>query len=150
MMVINASLGAIFFGYVMGIFNVASDFLTIVVFPGISDTLLYLITSAIPLGAGLGAWTAGSLASKYGRRNAMIITDLITIIAVGLKFVNNEYALLVGRLICGYCVGLNSTLVPLYIAEVSPTPIKGVTGTFNQLFFSVGLIVAYSFGYLLP
>lgn len=130
-MVINASLGAIFFGYVMGIINVSGNYIQTSIFPDIPNYLLYLITSAIPLGAGFGAYSAGSLSAKYGRRTSMIITDFIAIFGVALQFINNQYGLLAGRLICGFCVGLNSTLVPLYITEVSPAPTKAVTGTFN-------------------
>ena len=54
-----------------------------------------------------------------------------------------------GRGICGFAVGLNSMLVPLYIKEVSPVVISGKTGTYNQLFITVGCFVATLFGLLI-
>jgi len=64
--------------------------------------------------------------------------------------IGNQYCLLFGRLISGVCVGFNSSLVPLYIAEVSPAEARGVTGSFTQVFVSIGILIAYLFGLHVP
>ena len=50
--------------------------------------------------------------------------------------------LFIGRIICGLVVGLNSTIVPVYIREVSPKVMTGKLGSSNQINFSVGKFIA--------
>ena len=40
------------------------------------------------------------------------------------------WSLLIGIFIGGFCVGINSVLIPLYIKEMSPLIILGLTGSF--------------------
>jgi len=147
---INAALGACFFGYVNSVFNPLQAYLQNVVYPEISKNLLYLMVSIVPAGAAVGAIVAGSLALKLGRRQALVITDIISVCAIMLTLMRNEYCLLIGRLISGFCVGLNSSLVPLYISEVSPVEFRGITGTFTQIGVSVGILIAYTLGLNAP
>lgn len=147
---INAALGACFFGYVNSVFNPLQSYLQSTIYPGISQNLLYLMISIVPAGAGVGAVVAGSLALKFGRRQTLILTDIISIFAIALTLMRNEYFLLFGRLASGFCVGLNSSIVPLYISEASPMEFKGVTGTFTQIGVSVGILIAYILGLNVP
>jgi len=57
---------------------------------------------------------------------------------------------LIGRLVCGLSVGLNSAIVPLFINEVSPIELNGVTGTMNQVGICMGVLTSYLLGYLVP
>ena len=67
--------------------------------------------------------------AKLGRRTAMIIIDAIAILGVLIClfsiFQKSIFILYVGRFICGLMVGANSSLVPLYIKEVSPLSMTG-------------------------
>ena len=86
------------------------------------------MTSIVPFVALVGALIGGPLA-KLGRKIALIATDVFSIIGVitcvcGLHF-KSINAFLIGRIICGINVGLNSTLVPLYIKEISPVKMSG-------------------------
>lgn len=111
-MVLIANMGSFFFGYVMGLFNTAQDYITKVVYPDISDAVTYLMTSFVPMGAGVGAYLAGPLAESLGRRKLMLVTDFVSIVGTIIQLLPSPYFLLVGRLISGFCVGLNSTLAP--------------------------------------
>lgn len=45
--------------------------------------------------------------------------------SVFIEDINNGWTiLLIGRGICGICTGLNSTLIPIYIKEISPDAIR--------------------------
>jgi MFS family permease len=86
------------------------------------------LTSIVPFVALIGALIGGPLA-KLGRKIALIITDLFSIIGVvtcvcGLHF-KAIHLFFIGRIICGINVGINSTLVPLYIKEISPVKMSG-------------------------
>jgi len=149
--VINAALGAFFFGYILSAFNPIGDFVQYHAFDHvISDTLINFMTSFVPLGAGIGALSAGKIASSIGRRKAMLLMDFIAVIGTGLTVITEPHSMVFGRLIQGFCVGANSSLVPLYISEVSPSEISGSLGTANQLLICIGVLVAPLIGLGMP
>lgn len=63
----------------------------------------------IPLGAMIGSFTAGPLMS-IGRKNAMIVIDLIILIGALLNIVLDFRALTSGRLLIGWGAGASSVL----------------------------------------
>ena len=141
MVAINSSMGAIYFGYVMTVLNTMTDKLTAhmgwVGPDGNEDNKnLYIsvATSLVPALAMFGALFGGVMA-KWGRKTALLSTDLIGIIGVAICLLSlyqkDEIILFVGRGVSGFAVGLNSMLVPLYIKEVSPVVISGKTGSYN-------------------
>ena len=58
--------------------------------------------------------------------------------------------MLAGRCLCGFGIGLASTLVPVYIQEVSPKAISGDMGTQNQLCICLGILAALVVNVVLP
>ncbi|MBI5346251.1 MAG: sugar porter family MFS transporter, partial [Chlamydiae bacterium] len=52
-------------------------------------------------------------------------------------------ALLIGRLIIGFAVGIVSLTVPLYIAEISSASSRGSFVSLNQLAITIGILVSY-------
>jgi len=64
----------------------------------------------------------------------------------GHDFPTGLYALGAGRVIIGMFVGLASAICPRYIIDISPKEIQGKVGVCNQLFITVGILVANLFG----
>eukprot|EP00343_Euplotes_focardii_P011976 CAMPEP_0205831238 /NCGR_PEP_ID=MMETSP0206-20130828/43480_1 /ASSEMBLY_ACC=CAM_ASM_000279 /TAXON_ID=36767 /ORGANISM="Euplotes focardii, Strain TN1" /LENGTH=386 /DNA_ID=CAMNT_0053135683 /DNA_START=299 /DNA_END=1459 /DNA_ORIENTATION=+ len=62
----------------------------------------------------------------------------------------NFYALIVGRLIIGYAIGIMTVMTPLFISETSPTALSGPLGSLNQFMCTVGIMVGYIFGFMVP
>lgn len=77
------------------------------------------------MGAAFGAATASSLSMKYGRKTSFIICDIISILGLLISLIRGIVPILIAHLISGYGAGLNSTIVPLYINEISPKEISG-------------------------
>ncbi|XVE78685.1 hypothetical protein DITRI_Ditri13aG0167000 [Diplodiscus trichospermus] len=50
--------------------------------------------------------------------------------------------MIIGRLLAGIGIGISSAIVPLYISEISPTEIRGALGSVNQLFICIGILAA--------
>ena len=46
----------------------------------------------------------------------------------------------------GLSTGLNSSIVPIYIKEFSPTNMSGILGSFNQIFICIGAFVTVLLG----
>ena len=59
-----------------------------------------------------------------------------------LTLISSFATLLVGRIIQGICVGLYSSICPLFINELSPIELSGLFGTLNQIFIVSGVIIA--------
>jgi MFS family permease len=59
------------------------------------------------------------------------------------------FYLAVGRLILGFTIGISNSIVPVYLNSIAPLQISGLVGSINQLMIGLGVIGAYSFGYLI-
>uniref|UniRef100_A0A452IPW6 Major facilitator superfamily (MFS) profile domain-containing protein n=1 Tax=Gopherus agassizii TaxID=38772 RepID=A0A452IPW6_9SAUR len=109
-------------------------------------TMLWSFTvSTLVLGATVSALTVGIVADHYGRRNSILIANSLYIMAVAFmgvsKIAGSLEALIVGRFLIGLFCGLNMTLIPLYIQEISPTRVHGAFSTMNQLSQTVGIFI---------
>lgn len=47
---------------------------------------------------------------------------------------------------CVFHAGLNISLCPMYLAEISPRKIRGAIGTCHQLAITIGILIAQIFG----
>ncbi|CAH8364730.1 unnamed protein product [Eruca vesicaria subsp. sativa] len=138
-----ACLGAILFGYHLGVVNGALEYLAKDL--GIADNTVLQgwIVSALLAGATVGSFTGGTLADKFGRTRTFQL-DAIPL-AVGAFLcatAQSVQTMIVGRLLAGIGIGISSAIVPLYISEISPTEIRGALGSVNQLFICIGILAA--------
>ncbi|XP_010549913.1 PREDICTED: plastidic glucose transporter 4 [Tarenaya hassleriana] len=138
-----ACLGAILFGYHLGVVNGALEYLAKDL--GIADNTVLQgwIVSSLLAGATVGSFTGGSLADKFGRTRTFQL-DAIPL-AVGAFLcatAKSVQTMIIGRLLAGIGIGISSAIVPLYISEISPTEIRGALGSVNQLFICIGILAA--------
>jgi SP family galactose:H+ symporter-like MFS transporter len=89
------------------------------------------VLALIPIGAAFGAVGSGPLLAKLSRKYSLIFTDILGIIGLGFSLISNLNTLFVARFIIGVAVGLNSSLVPLYIKEYTPLILRGSMGSMN-------------------
>lgn len=52
----------------------------------------------------------------------------------------------VARFIFGVSLSISFTVLPMYCGEIAETSIRGILGSFLQLFITIGLLWAYSIG----
>ncbi|KAJ0243618.1 hypothetical protein HA466_0196480 [Hirschfeldia incana] len=114
-----ACLGAVLFGYHLGVVNGALEYLAKDL--GIADNAVLQgwIVSALLAGATVGSFTGGALADKFGRTRTFQL-DAIPL-AVGAFLcatAQSVQTMIVGRLLAGIGIGISSAIVPLYISEV--------------------------------
>uniref|UniRef100_M4CWP3 Major facilitator superfamily (MFS) profile domain-containing protein n=1 Tax=Brassica campestris TaxID=3711 RepID=M4CWP3_BRACM len=129
-----ACLGAILFGYHLGVVNGALEYLA-------KD--LGWIVSALLAGATVGSFTGGALADKFGRTRTFQLDAIPLAIGAFLcATAQSVQTMIVGRLLAGVGIGISSAIVPLYISEISPTEIRGALGSVNQLFICIGILAA--------
>ena len=109
----------------------------------------WAMSSAL-VGCLLGAMISGYLTDRFGRKIPLIVAAaLFTISAIGTGSVNLFTPFIVYRLIGGLGIGLASAISPMYIAEISPAPMRGRLVSINQLTIVIGILAAQIINYLI-
>jgi len=107
-----------------------------------------IITASMSAGSFFGALLAGYLSDKLGRKKALMIASLIWIIgSVVTCSAQNVAHLIVGRVINGICVGITSSQVPVYLAELSPKNIRGRIVGIQQWAIEWGILIMFFLSY---
>ncbi|CDQ67166.1 unnamed protein product [Oncorhynchus mykiss] len=80
----------------------------------------------------------------------MFLVNILAVIGgllMGFSTLCSSYEMVIaGRLVIGLFCGLFTGLTPMYVGELSPTPLRGAFGTLHQLGVVVGILVAQIFG----
>lgn len=104
----------------------------------------------ITLTAVIGIMIAGPLSDKIGRKVILKwAAVLFTISAIGSALAPTFFLLIVARLVGGLAVGASLIIAPVYIAEVSPSPLRGQMVSLNQLNIVLGISIAFFTNYLI-
>lgn len=84
------------------------------------------------------------MADLIGRNKSFLVNDSLYILGAILSAsAPNLVVLIVGRVLSGLAIGTGSILVPLILTEISWTEIRGSIGVLNQLFVTVGILLAF-------
>jgi sugar porter (SP) family MFS transporter len=136
------ALGGLLFGYDTGVISGALLFI-----PDdfkLTPFLQGAIVAGLLLGAMIGAACAGRLSDRFGRRNLIIAAAVIfTGGALLAALAPSVGVLIAARFILGLAVGSAALVVPLYLAEIAPTQIRGAIASLNQLMIVVGILAAF-------
>ncbi|KAF5905646.1 solute carrier family 2, facilitated glucose transporter member 1-like, partial [Clarias magur] len=158
----TAVIGSLQFGYNTGVINapqkIIESFYNETWFdrynepiPEASLTSLWSISVAIfSVGGIVGSFSVGLFVNRFGRRNSMLMVNVLAFISAALmgfsKIAASWETLIIGRFIVGLYSGLSTGFVPMYVGEVSPTSLRGALGTLHQLGIVIGILIAQVFG----
>jgi SP family xylose:H+ symportor-like MFS transporter len=108
------------------------------------------------IGCIIGAFVAGWISSAWGRKGGLIVAALLFLLgsigsavpefgfgAIGKMGPAALDQFIFYRILGGVGVGIASMLSPLYIAEISPSAIRGRLVSFNQLAIVAGILLVY-------
>lgn len=138
-----SAMGGLLFGYDWVVIGGAKPFYEL--FFGISDSPIMqgIAMSTALVGCLIGAMVSGVMADKYGRKPLLIwAAVLFTVSAVATGAFNDFTLFNIARFIGGVGIGIASALSPMYIAEVSPTAIRGRLVSLNQMTIVLGILGA--------
>lgn len=96
------------------------------------------------VGAMIGAAVGGWFNDAYGRKKATLVADVVfTLGSFTMAAAPDPYILIIGRLLIGLGVGVASVTAPVYIAEASPSEIRGGLVSTNVLMITGGQFLSY-------
>jgi SP family sugar:H+ symporter-like MFS transporter len=136
------ALGGLLFGYDTGVISgailfIPKDF-------KLSPFLQGAVVAGLLLGAMVGAAFAGRLSDRLGRRRLIIFAAVVFTGGALLAGLAPSIAVLVAaRFILGLAVGSAALVVPLYLAEIAPTEVRGAIASLNQLMIVCGILAAF-------
>ena len=138
-----SAMGGLLFGYDWVVIGGAKPFYEL--YFGISDSPLLqgVAMSTALVGCLVGAMVAGAAADRYGRKPLLVTAAvLFTVSAIATGLFNDFTLFNIARFIGGVGIGVASALSPMYIAEVSPTEIRGRMVSLNQMTIVLGILAA--------
>jgi len=161
-----ATLGGLLFGYDTAVISGAVGSIDAYFIDplGLSETARgslsgWTIGSAL-IGCIIGAALAGWISTRMGRKGGLIVAALLFLAgsigsawpefgfgAIGEMGPRALNQFVVYRILGGVGVGIASMLSPLYIAEISPSAIRGRLVSFNQLAIVGGILLVYFVNY---
>ncbi|MDD4109590.1 MAG: sugar porter family MFS transporter [Prolixibacteraceae bacterium] len=141
-----AAIGGFLFGFDSGVINGTVDALQMAFNSDAIGTGFNV--ASVLLGCAGGAFFAGMLADKFGRKSVMVVAGMAFIISAwgsGISSDSTEFVFY--RLLGGLAVGAVSILSPAYIGEIAPPNIRGRLISLQQLAIVSGLFLAFFSNY---
>jgi len=145
---IIATLGGFLFGFDSGVINGTVDGLQ-TAFKSDSVGTGFSVASML-LGSAIGAFCAGMLSDRFGRRNMLLIAAVFFIISAwGSGVSDSSLPFILYRILGGLAVGAASVMAPAYISEIAPANIRGRLTSVQQVAIIAGLFIAFLSNYFL-
>jgi SP family sugar:H+ symporter-like MFS transporter len=143
-----ATIGGLLFGYDSGAVNGTQPGLKAAF--ALDDAGLGFTVGSLLIGCFIGAFFAGTLADRMGRRNVMRLAAILFLIGALVQGLAHDHNIFViARILGGMAVGAASVLSPAYISEVAPANIRGRMTTVQQIMIISGLTAAFVVNYYL-
>lgn len=155
-------LGMFQFGYNLAVINsprkILEDFISSVflertgyeISKNFKEWLWAITVSIFAIGGMVGGISGSMIANRFGRKGGLLINNILGILGgslMGFSHASRSIELLIfGRLIIGVNCGLNTALVPMYLLEISPVPLRGGLGTVSQVGVTVGMLLSQILG----
>ncbi len=144
-----AALGGLLFGYDTGVIAGGIGFLQRYFNLDPAAQKGWAAASAL-IGCIVGVSMAGLLSDWLGRKKVLIISAVLFLVsALGTAFPRTIDEFIIFRIIGGVGVGAASITSPMYIAEISPTRIRGRMVSVNQFAIVTGFLIVYMANYFI-
>jgi len=143
-----ATIGGFLFGFDSGVINGTVDGLKQTFHS--SEAGIGFEVASMLLGCAIGAFFAGRLGDRLGRRGVLIIAAALFLFsALGAGAAHSSLVFIIARVMGGFAVGAASVMSPAYIAEVASARYRGRLATVQQMAIIGGLFCAFLSNYLL-
>lgn len=148
MIVAVATIGGFMFGYDSGVINGTQKGLEAAF--DLGKVGIGINVGAILVGSSVGAFGAGRLADRIGRRGVMKLAAVLFLISALIAgAAGSSLIFILARIIGGLGVGAASVISPVYISEVVPAHVRGRLSSVQQVMIITGLTGAFVVNYIL-
>ena len=138
-----SAMGGLLFGYDWVVIGGAKPFYERFFDIASSANLQAWAMSSALIGCVIGAVVSGVVSDKFGRKLPLLLSAfLFTIASLGTGLSESYTVFIIFRMIGGVGIGLASALSPMYIAEVSPSSMRGRFVSLNQMTIVIGILAA--------
>jgi SP family arabinose:H+ symporter-like MFS transporter len=142
------ALGGVLFGFDLVIISGTVPFFA--KFFNLSEKSVGWAVGCINLGSAAGALIAGKLSDFLGRKKLLLVCGfLFALTGIGTGWSNHFFIFICFRILSGVAIGIAALVCPVYIAELTPSSMRGRMVTFYQLAIVSGLLLAYLADFLL-
>lgn len=137
-----ATIGGFMFGYDSGVINGTQKGLESAF--DLGKFGIGVNVGAILVGSSIGAFIAGRMADRIGRRGVMMLSALLFLFSALLAgAAGSSMIFIFARIIGGLGVGAASVISPVYISEVTPANVRGRLSSVQQVMIISGLTGAF-------
>lgn len=94
-----------------------------------------------------GCWVGGFTAEKFGRKTSLLLLFPVLHVSwliVGLA--SSTKTLIAGRLLNGFCIGVQASIFPMYVSETSDPVLRGILVGAISLTLSIGVLLCHAMG----
>ncbi|KAF9683547.1 hypothetical protein SADUNF_Sadunf04G0025100 [Salix dunnii] len=111
----------------------------------VQEEVLVGILSIISL---LGSLAGGKMSDAIGRKWTIAFATLVFQSGAAIMTLAPSFAILMsGRILAGVGIGFGVMIAPVYIAEISPTAVRGSLTSFPEIFINLGILLGYISNY---
>lgn len=141
LLIVFSVLGGFLFGYDTGVVSGATVFVQESMH--FTSFELECVVSFTVGAAAIAAALSGYPMQQYGRRPLILLASVLYVLGgVCVGIAPGLVVLLIGRTLLGAGVGISSITVPVYIAEVAPSELRGQLVALNNSFIVLGQLIA--------
>lgn len=145
-----SAMGGLLFGYDWVVIGGAKPFYELYFGIDQSPSQQGLAMTIALVGCMIGACACGWLADRIGRKCLLTVSAIVFLVSSILTGAFSTFTLfLAARFMGGVGIGIASGLSPMYIAEVSPSDIRGKLVSLNQMTIVIGILAAQLVNWLI-
>uniref|UniRef100_A0A8D0D8P4 Solute carrier family 2, facilitated glucose transporter member 10 n=1 Tax=Sander lucioperca TaxID=283035 RepID=A0A8D0D8P4_SANLU len=142
-----SSLGGLVFGYELGI--ISGALLQLKAEFRLTCVQQEALVSSLLIGALLASIVGGCLIDHRGRRNSILLSNVLILIGSLVLLINSFSALVVGRMTLGFAMCISSMSCCIFVSEMVTPDRRGFLVTLYEAGITVGILAAYAMNYIL-
>nr|XP_023406092.1 solute carrier family 2, facilitated glucose transporter member 10 isoform X3 [Loxodonta africana] len=141
-------LGGLTFGYELAV--ISGALLPLQLDFGLSCLEQELLVGSLLLGALLASLVGGFLIDCYGRKQAILGSNMVLLAgSLSLGLAGSLTWLVLGRLVAGFAISLSSMACCIYVSELVGPRQRGVLVSLYEAGITVGILLSYAINYAL-